>query len=66
MTDSFDIQYGGWGEKKWEGKEGKEQSEEAEQACGVFNHSFASATACMSAMFVAYLIIHPRATDPLN
>lgn len=49
------------------GREGEEQSEEAELARGVFfNHSFAGATACMSAMFVAYLIIHPKATDPLN
>lgn len=48
------------------GKKGEEQREEAERACSVFNHSFASASACMSAMFVAYLIIHPKATDPLN
>lgn len=34
---------------------GQEQSKETEQACGVFlNHNFASSTACMSAMFVAY------------
>lgn len=31
-----------------------------------FNHNSTSATACMSVMFVAYLIIHPKATDPLN
>lgn len=43
-------------------KERWELNEGAEQACGVFNHNFSSA----GCMFVAYLIIHPKATDPLN
>lgn len=54
---------------RWEevgGRHGEEQNEGAEQACGVFNYNFASATICMFTMFAAYLIIHPKATDPLN
>lgn len=54
---------------RWEGlrlREARlELSEGAEQACGVFNHNFSGARYTFL-MFVAYLIIHPRATDPLN
>lgn len=44
------------------GGEGEERSEGAELACSVS----AAATICMFSAFAAHLIIHPKATDPLN
>lgn len=72
VTDSFDIQYGGWCKKKSRNR--RDGCERAARACMVF---FVCARccvfkfllplpACMSLMVVAYLIIDPKATDPLN
>lgn len=73
VTDSFDIQYGGWCKKKSRNR--RDGCERAARACMgfcvcalffVFFKFSLPLPAFMSLMVVAYLIIDPKATDPLN
>lgn len=73
VTDSFDIQYGGWCKKKSRNR--RDGCERAARACMgfcvcalffVFFLFSLPLPAFMSLMVVAYLIIDPKATDPLN